>query len=52
MTNLPRFVQKRKQPKSAASYRFNPPQYLVDAGVVSRKDGAAILNRSSYSPKS
>ena len=45
MTNLPRFVQKRKQPKSAASYRFNPPQYLVDAGVVSRKEWGSDLKQ-------
>ena len=38
MTNLPRFVQPRKQLKGVTSYRFNPPQYLVDAGVVSRKE--------------
>jgi len=38
MTNLPRFVQPRKQPKGVVSYRFNPPQCLVDAGVVSRKE--------------
>jgi len=45
MTNLPRFVQKRKQPKSAASYRFNPPQYLVDAGVVERKEWGSDLKQ-------
>ena len=45
MTNLPRFVQPRKQPKGVVSYRFNPPQCLVDAGVVSRKEWGSDLKQ-------
>jgi hypothetical protein len=45
MTNLPRFVQPRKQPKGVVSYRFNPPQSLVDAGVVSRKEWGSDLKQ-------
>jgi len=45
MTNLPRFVQPRKQPKGVMSYRFNPPQCLVDAGVVSRKEWGSDLKQ-------
>ena len=33
MPNLPRYVQKRE----SGEYRYNPPQNLVDAGVVTRK---------------
>ena len=33
MLKLPRYVQKR----DTGEYRFNPPQNLVDAGVVTRK---------------
>jgi len=45
MTNLPRYVQPRKQPKGVVSYRFNPPQSLVDAGVVSRKEWGSDLKQ-------
>tara|TARA_R110000803_G_scaffold8627_3_gene27692 strand:+ start:1835 stop:2968 length:1134 start_codon:yes stop_codon:yes gene_type:complete len=37
MTSLPRYVQRNVSPSGGTSYRFNPPQNLVDAGVVSRK---------------
>ena len=43
MTKLPRYVQPRKQPKGVVSYRFNPPQSLVDAGVVQRKEWGSNL---------
>ena len=33
MIKLPRYVQKRE----SGEYRYNPPQNLVDAGVVTRK---------------
>jgi len=45
MTKLPRYVQPRKQPKGVVSYRFNPPQSLVDAGVVSRKEWGTDLRQ-------
>ena len=45
MTKLPRYVQPRKQPKGVVSYRFNPPQSLVDAGVVSRKEWGTDLKQ-------
>ena len=38
MRKLPRFVQKRTSPTGEVSYRFNPPQTLVDAGVVCREE--------------
>ena len=38
MRNLPRFVQQRVSPSGDISYRFNPPQTLVDAGVVDRME--------------
>ena len=38
MRNLPRYVQKRVSPSGVASYRFNPPQILIDAGVVQREE--------------
>jgi integrase len=36
MRTLPRYVQQRVSPTGDVSYRFNPPQALVDAGVVER----------------
>ena len=38
MRNLPRYVQKRVSPSGVTSYRFNPPQTLVNAGVVQREE--------------
>ena len=36
MRTLPRYVQQRVSPSGDISYRFNPPQTLIDAGVVER----------------
>jgi integrase len=36
MNKLPRYVQRIVSPKGKVSYRFNPPQSLVDEGVVKR----------------
>ena len=36
MRTLPRYVQQRVSPSGDISYRFNPPQTLVNAGVVER----------------
>lgn len=36
MTKLPRYTQSRKDSCGFVTYRFNPPQYIVDAGVVER----------------
>ena len=38
MPNLPRYVQKRVSPSGVISFRFNPPQSLVNAGVVEREE--------------
>ena len=38
MQMLPRYVQQRVSPSGDISYRFNPPQMLVDAGVVERDE--------------
>ena len=38
MPNLPRYVQERVSPSGVISYRFNPPQPLVDEGVVQREE--------------
>ena len=38
MPKLPRYVQERVSPHGVISYRFNPPQSLVDEGVVSRQE--------------
>ncbi len=38
MKTLPRYVQQRVSPSGDISYRFNPPQALVDAGVVRREE--------------
>ena len=37
MKTLPRYVQQRVSPSGGITYRFNPPQSLVDEGVVSRE---------------
>ena len=38
MRTLPRYVQQRVSPSGDISYRFNPPQALVNAGVVDREE--------------
>ena len=38
MPKLPRYVQERVSPSGVISYRFNPPQSLVDEGVVKREE--------------
>jgi len=38
MPKLPRYVQERVSPSGDISYRFNPPQNLVDEGVVKREE--------------
>ena len=38
MQMLPRYVQQRVSPSGDISYRFNPPQMLVDEGVVERDE--------------
>ena len=38
MRTLPRYVQQRVSPTGDISYRFNPPQTLVNAGVVEREE--------------
>jgi len=36
MTRLPRYTQKRLLASGITSYRFNPPQYLIDRGITER----------------
>ena len=43
MPNLPRYVQKRVSPSGDISFRFNPPQSLVNAGVVEREELSADI---------
>ena len=38
MRTLPRYVQQRVSPSGDISYRFNPPQTLVNEGVVEREE--------------
>ena len=38
MQMLPRYVQLRVSSSGDTSYRFNPPQMLVDEGVVEREE--------------
>jgi integrase len=38
MPKLPRYVQQRVSPSGGITYRFNPPQSLVNAGVVEREE--------------
>ena len=37
MSKIPRYVQERVSPSGVISYRFNPPQILVDEGLVIRE---------------
>ena len=43
MPKLPRYVQKRVSPSGDISFRFNPPQSLVNAGVVEREELSADI---------
>ena len=38
MRTLPRYVQQRVSPSGDISYRFNPPQTLVNEGIVEREE--------------
>ncbi len=38
MRTLPRYVQQRVSPSGDITYRFNPPQALVNEGVVEREE--------------
>ena len=45
MPKLPRYVQERASPSGVISYRFNPPQNLVDEGVVKREEYGTDLKQ-------
>ena len=45
MPKLPRYVQERVSPTGDISYRFNPPQNLVDEGVVKREEYGTDLKQ-------
>ena len=45
MPKLPRYVQQRVSPSGVISYRFNPPQNLVDEGVVKREEYGTDLKQ-------
>ena len=45
MPNLPRYVQERVSSTGDISYRFNPPQNLVDEGVVKREEYGTDLKQ-------
>ena len=45
MKTLPRYVQERVSPTGDISYRFNPPQNLVDEGVVKREEYGCDLKQ-------
>ena len=45
MPKLPRYVQERVSPSGVISYRFNPPQPLVDEGVVQRAECGSDLKQ-------
>ena len=45
MAKLPRYVQERVSPTGDISYRFNPPQVLVDEDVVKREEYGADLKQ-------
>jgi len=45
MSKLPRYVQERVSPKGDISYRFNPPQFLVDEEVVVREECGSDLKQ-------
>ena len=38
MVKLPRFVQQRVSPSGDITYRYNPPQKWIDAGLVKREE--------------
>ena len=45
MPQLPRYVQERVSPSGDISYRFNPPQVLVDEDVVVREEYGSDLKQ-------
>ena len=45
MPKLPRYVQERVSPSGVISYRFNPPQMLVDEGLVKREEYGSDLKQ-------
>ena len=45
MAKLPRYVQERVSPSGDISYRFNPPQVLVDEDVVVREEYGSDLKQ-------
>ena len=45
MPKLPRYVQERVSPAGDISYRFNPPQVLVDEDVVIREEYGSDLKQ-------
>ena len=45
MAKLPRYVQERVSPTGDISYRFNPPQVLVDEDVVKREEYGTDLKQ-------
>ena len=45
MPILPRYVQERVSPSGDISYRFNPPQILVDEGIVKRESYGSDLKQ-------
>ena len=45
MPKLPRYVQERESPSGVISYRFNPPQMLVDEGLVKREEYGSDLKQ-------
>jgi len=45
MPKLPRYVQERVSPTGDISYRFNPPQFLVDEDVVVREECGSDLKQ-------
>ena len=47
MQMLPRYVQQRVSPSGDISYRFNPPQMLIDAGVVERYELGTDTKRTT-----
>ena len=56
MQMLPRYVQLRVSSSGDTSYRFNPPQMLVDEGVVEREEldrftcpSAQVRSRCAFS---
>ena len=42
---LPRYTQARTLGSGVVEYRFNPPQHLVDAGVVTRRQFGSDLRQ-------